>query len=108
MGGTERPVLNIYTTTCKTDNEKKDAKYHREHSSVLCEDLEEGDVGSERLKRQGTYVYLELIQVVVQQKSTQHCKAVILQLKINLKQNITEDEMLGWHHRLNDMSLSKL
>ena len=56
----------------------------------------------ERLKKQGTYVYLELIRVVVQQKLTQHGKAVILQLKINLKKNITtEDEMVGWHHRLN-------
>ena len=60
-----------------------------------------GGVG-ERLKKQGTYVYLELIQVVVQQKLTQHGKAVILQLKINLKKNITtEDEMVGYHHRLN-------
>ena len=56
----------------------------------------------ERLKRQGTYVYLELMQVVVQQKSIQHCRAVILQLKINLKKNITtEDEMVEWHHHLN-------
>ena len=60
-----------------------------------------GGVG-ERLKKQGTYVYLELIQVVVQQKLTQHGKAVILQLKINLKKNITtEDKMVGCHHRLN-------
>ena len=60
-----------------------------------------GGVG-ERLKKQGTYVYLELIQVVVQQKLTQHGKAVILQLKINIKKNITtEDEMVGCHHRLN-------
>ena len=39
-----------------------------------------GGVG-ERLKKQGTYVYLELIQVVVQQKLTQHCKVIIFQLK---------------------------
>ena len=30
-------------------------------------------------------VYLQLIPVVVQQKSIQHCKAIILQFKINLK-----------------------
>ena len=36
-----------------------------------------------RFKREGTYVYLRLIQVDVQQKSTQYCKAIILQLKIN-------------------------
>ena len=28
-------------------------------------------------------VYLQLIPVVVQQKSIQHCKAIILQFKIN-------------------------
>ena len=33
-------------------------------------------------QREGTYVYLQLIQVDVQQKSTQYCKAIILQLKI--------------------------
>ena len=36
-------------------------------------------------QREGTYVYLRLIQVDVQQKSTQYCKAIILQLKINFK-----------------------
>ena len=32
-----------------------------------------------RLKREGMYVYLELIHVVVQQKPTQHYKAIIIQ-----------------------------
>ena len=32
---------------------------------------------------EGTYVYLWLIHVDVQQKPTQHCKAIILQLKKN-------------------------
>ena len=41
-----------------------------------------------RLKRRGTYVYLCLIDVVWQ-KPTQHCKAIILQLKLNLKKQIT-------------------
>ena len=40
----------------------------------------EGDGG--RLKKEGTYIYLRLIQVIVWQKPTQHCKAIILQLKI--------------------------
>jgi len=35
--------------------------------------------------REGTYVYLWLIHVDVSQKPTQHCKAIILQLKINFK-----------------------
>ena len=34
-----------------------------------------------RLKREGTYVYLWLIHVGVQQKLVQYCKATILQLK---------------------------
>ena len=38
------------------------------------------DVGG-RFKRKETYVYLGLIHVDVQQKPTQYCKAIILQLK---------------------------
>ena len=44
----------------------------------------EWEVG-ERFKREGTYVYLWLIHIDVRQKSTQYCKAIILQLKILLK-----------------------
>ena len=36
-----------------------------------------------RFKREGTYVYLRLTHVVIWQKPAQHCKAIILQLKIN-------------------------
>jgi len=35
-----------------------------------------------RLKGEGIYVYLHLIHIVVQQKVTQYCKAIILQIKI--------------------------
>ena len=35
---------------------------------------------------EGIYVYLLLIHTVVQQKSKQHCKAIILQLKIKKKE----------------------
>ena len=38
-----------------------------------------------RFKREGTYAYLQLIHVDVWQKPTQYCNAIILQLKINLK-----------------------
>ena len=38
-----------------------------------------------RFKREGTYVYLWLIHVDVWQKPTQHCKTIILQLKIKKK-----------------------
>ena len=34
-----------------------------------------------RLTREGTRVYIQLIHTVVQQKLTQHCKAIIFQLK---------------------------
>ena len=39
----------------------------------------------ERFKREVIYEYLCLVHVVEWQKPTPHCKAVILQLKINLK-----------------------
>ena len=38
-----------------------------------------------RFKREWIFVHLRLIHIVVQQNPTQLCKAVILQLKINLK-----------------------
>ena len=38
-----------------------------------------------RFKREGTYVHLWLIHVVVWQKPIQYCKANILQLKTNFK-----------------------
>ena len=41
------------------------------------------DGGGGELKREEIYVYLWLIHVVVQQKATQHCKAIILQSKLN-------------------------
>ena len=50
---------------------------------MFCDDLEGwmvGGVGG-RLQREGIYVYIELIHFVVQQKLTQHCKAIILQFK---------------------------
>ena len=48
---------------------------HRELSSVLCDDIE----GWEGGKREVIYVHIQLIHVVVQQKLTQHCKAITLQ-----------------------------
>jgi len=38
---------------------------------------------------EGAYVYSWLIHVDVWQKSNQYCKAIILQLKINLKNTCT-------------------
>ena len=37
---------------------------------------------AERLKREGMYVYLWLIHIVIRQNATQRGQAVILQLKI--------------------------
>ena len=51
--------------------------------------LRYGWVGG-RHKMEGIYVYLELIHVVGQQKLTLHCKAIILQLKINFKNLLKE------------------
>ena len=58
--------------------------YHRELGWVLRDDLdgrvggEGGDVGG-RSKREGIHVDIQLIHCVIQQKLTQHCKAIILQ-----------------------------
>ena len=51
---------------------------------VLCEDLEDGmerGTGRETQEKE-MYVYLKLTHIVVQQKSTQHGKAIIFQFKI--------------------------
>ena len=48
----------------------------------LCDYLEEWEVGG-RFKKEGTYGYLWLIHVDVWQKLSQHCKAIIFQLKLN-------------------------
>jgi len=36
-------------------------------------------------KREGIFIYLWVIHVAVWQKPAQYCKAIILQLKINIK-----------------------
>ena len=52
---------------------------------MFCDNLEGWDgVGDGReVPEGGTYVYIGLIHIDVWQKPTQHCKAIILQLKIN-------------------------
>ena len=42
-----------------------------------------GNEVGERVRREGTYIYLWLIHVDIWQKPTQYCKALIFQLKIN-------------------------
>ena len=50
---------------------------------MLCDNLEGWDREDGREAQEegdmGIYVYLQLIHFVVQQKLTQHCKAIILQ-----------------------------
>ena len=61
-----------------------DLLYDTEGSNPgLCDNLEgwDGVGGGGRLKREGTYVYLWLINVSIWQKPTQYYKAVILQVK---------------------------
>ena len=53
-------------------------------SSAQCSVMTEGRDGGwaqGRSKREGTHVYIKPIHFIVQQKLTQHCKAIILQLK---------------------------
>ena len=53
---------------------------------MLCDNLEgwDGVGGGREVYEGGSYVYLWLIHVDVWQKPTQYCKAIILQLKINI------------------------
>ena len=57
---------------------------------IVCDNLEgwHGVGVGKRLKREGMYVYLWLIHVVIWHKPTQHCKAIILKLKINFLKTV--------------------
>ena len=52
---------------------------------MLCDNLEgcDGVGGGREFEREGTCAYRWLIHVDLRQKPTQHCKAIILQFKIN-------------------------
>ena len=54
---------------------------------MLCDDIEDWNAGwgGREDQKGGDIVYLTLLHIVVRQKPTQHCKAIILQLKINFK-----------------------
>ena len=56
---------------------------------MLCDELDGWDGGGEgrQSKREGMCVYIQLIHFIVQQKLTQHYKAIKPQ-KINLKKRI--------------------
>ena len=55
---------------------------------------ENGTWVGRRFKREGTYVHLGLIYVVVRQKPTPHYKTIILQLNIKRKKK-EWDRILG-------------
>ena len=75
--------METYVTICKIDSQWEFAVCLRELNPGLCNNLEgwDGEKVGERLKREGTYVYLRLMHVYVCQKSAQFCKSIILQLK---------------------------
>ena len=54
-----------------------------------------GSEVGERFMKEGMYVYLWLIHVDIWQKPTQYCKAIILQLKINLRKKSVHCDHIG-------------
>ena len=69
---------------------------------MLCDDLEDGmEQGTGRETQEEMYVYLKLTHIVVQQKSTQHGKAIIFQFKIIWKKHKKESDFYtGWNGQL--------
>ena len=77
---------NIHITMCKTVSGKLLCNKGAQPSVLWWpRGMEWGRRVGGRFKTEGIYVCLWLIHIVVWQKPTQHCKAIILQLKINLK-----------------------
>ena len=58
--------------------------FEKDLSKLALEGWDAWEVGG-RFKREGLYVHLWLTHADVWQKPTQHCKAIILQLKIKKK-----------------------
>ena len=55
-----------------------------------------------RSKREGIYVYIELIHIAVQQKLTQHCKAIYSNLKKGSnKGKVTSYVQMNFHEAIN-------
>ena len=74
--------METYITMYKIDSQWEFAVWLRELIPGLCNNLEGQD--GEGDKREETRVYLWLIRVVVLQKITKFCKAIILQLNFFL------------------------
>ena len=79
-------IIGIYSLTC-VKRPVSGKLLHNTGCSVQCPVNLEGWDGKvrERLRREGIYVYLQQIHIVVQQKPMQHCRAIIFQLKIHFK-----------------------
>ena len=73
----------MYTTMCKVDIQWKTAAQYGESSARCSVMTKRGGMGEVRgrLKREGIFVYLQLIHTVLQEKLIQHWKAIILPLK---------------------------
>ena len=71
----------IYTATCKIESWQEPRVQHRKLSSVFCANLDGWDLQGlgGRPKRKGICIYTQLIQFIVWQQLTQHCKATIHQ-----------------------------
>ena len=95
------PNRNIYIIICKIDTQWEFNIWLREFKLVLYENLEGWDaVGSRKEVKEGGYLWL--IHADVCQKSTQHCKAIILQLKLNLKKIRESSQTTFSHSALSD------
>ena len=73
--------METYITICKTHSQQESAVWCRKFKQELYVNLEgwmEQEMGG-RIKREGIYIYLWLIHVEVLQKTTQFCKAIVLQ-----------------------------
>jgi len=52
-----------------------------------------------KFKREGIYVYVQLIHAVIWQKSTQYCKAIFFQLKNFKKRLFTHRLLMNFEKR---------
>ena len=81
VGRTESAAIKHTDCTCETADRK--LLCNLKHGLVLGENPEQWDGVGGSFKREGTHAYSWRIHVVLRQRPTRYCKAIILQLKIN-------------------------
>ena len=82
--------IDMYTLLCVKQIASGNLLYNT-GSSAQCSVMTQMDrVGG---GREGIYVYIQLIHLIVQQKLTQHCKATILQIKKKERKQY----IFAWH-----------